>query len=247
MVVWHPRGIPSAALRAPQTLTGRGRAAPGVLGVPEEAAGHQLLRHPQAQAQVQERGAAVLEIVGDLPELDLGAGQGARDAAGGDGARRAEEGAGRPRRQEECGVRLQRRLRLRGILVAMCAWRFAAELTQYWLCSGRGRNKVSFVTHRAQRCRIALLAAVPELAQAQPGFVGAAGCAVAIFIFADRVVALPRIAGRFGGGDIAPGRACAAWLQVDAPELSSGPIDEIQEVSRVGAQGVTSKSKLMAR
>ena len=106
-----------SALRAPQTLTGRGRAAPGVLGVPEEAAGHQLLRHPQAQAQVQERGAALLEIVGDLPELDLGAGQGARDAAGGDGARRAEEGAGRPRRQEERGVRLQRRLGLRGILV----------------------------------------------------------------------------------------------------------------------------------
>ena len=118
---------------------------------------------------------------------------------------------------------------------------------QYWLCSGRGRNKVSFVTHRAQRCHIALLAAVPELAQAQPGFVGAAGCAVAIFIFADRVVALPRIAGRFGGGDIAQARACAAWLQVDAPELSSGPIDEVQEVSRVGAQGVTSKSKLLAR
>ncbi len=35
--------------------------------------------------------------------------------------------------------------------------------------------------------------------------------------------------------------------KVDTPEPSSGPICEIQEVSRVGAQGVTSKSKLLAR
>ena len=35
--------------------------------------------------------------------------------------------------------------------------------------------------------------------------------------------------------------------KVDAPEPSSGPGWEIQEVSRVGAQGVTSKSKLLAR
>jgi len=35
--------------------------------------------------------------------------------------------------------------------------------------------------------------------------------------------------------------------KVDAPEASSGPGWEIQEVSRVGAQGVTSKSKLLAR
>ena len=35
--------------------------------------------------------------------------------------------------------------------------------------------------------------------------------------------------------------------KVDAPELSSGPVWEIQEVSRVGAQGITSKSKLLAR
>ena len=35
--------------------------------------------------------------------------------------------------------------------------------------------------------------------------------------------------------------------KVDAPELSSGPACEMQEVSRVGAQGVTSKSKLLAR
>ena len=33
----------------------------------------------------------------------------------------------------------------------------------------------------------------------------------------------------------------------DAPELSPGPRREIQEVSRVGAQGVTSKSKLLAQ
>eukprot|EP01045_Picozoa_sp_COSAG04_P010417 COSAG04_NODE_637_length_11700_cov_478.131885_11_plen_147_part_00 len=35
--------------------------------------------------------------------------------------------------------------------------------------------------------------------------------------------------------------------KVDAPELSLVPLGEIQEVSRVGAQGVTSKSKLLAR
>merc|ERR1711969_510091 len=56
-----------------------------------------------------------------------------------------------------------------------------------------------------------------------------------------------RLAGRFRGGEIAQGRACAVWLKVDAPEASSGPGWKIQEVSRVGAQGVTSKSKLLAR
>jgi len=55
-----------------------------------------------------------------------------------------------------------------------------------------------------------------------------------------------RLAGRFRGGEIAQGRACAVWVKVDAPELSSGPVGEIEEVSRVGAQGVTSKSKLLA-
>ena len=53
--------------------------------------------------------------------------------------------------------------------------------------------------------------------------------------------------GRFQGGEIAQGRACAVWVKVGAPELSSGPVGEIQEVSRLGAQGVTSKSKLLAR
>ena len=43
------------------------------------------------------------------------------------------------------------------------------------------------------------------------------------------------------GGCAGPGS------KVDAPELSSGPGWEIQEVSRVGAQGVTSNSKLLAR
>ena len=46
--------------------------------------------------------------------------------------------------------------------------------------------------------------------------------------------------------EIAQGRAWPVWPKVDAPELSSGPIWEIQEVSRVGAQDVTSKSKLLA-
>ena len=44
-------------------------------------------------------------------------------------------------------------------------------------------------------------------------------------------------------------RNCCAGpgSKVDAPEASAGPGWEIQEVSRVGAQGVTSKSKLLAR
>jgi len=56
-----------------------------------------------------------------------------------------------------------------------------------------------------------------------------------------------RLAGRFGGGEIAQGRACAVWLKVGAPELSSGPVGALQGVSRLGAQGVTTKSKLLAR
>ena len=56
-----------------------------------------------------------------------------------------------------------------------------------------------------------------------------------------------RLVGRFRGGEIAQGRACTVWAQVGAPELSPGPVGEIQEVSRVGAQGVTTKSKLLAR
>ena len=56
-----------------------------------------------------------------------------------------------------------------------------------------------------------------------------------------------RLAGQFRAGEIAQGRACAVWLKVDAPELSSGPVGEIQEVSRLGAQAVTSKSQLLAR
>ena len=43
------------------------------------------------------------------------------------------------------------------------------------------------------------------------------------------------------GGCAGPGS------KVDAPELSSGPGWKIQEVSRVGAQSVTSKSKLLAQ
>ena len=62
----------------------------------------------------------------------------------------------------------------------------------------------------------------------------------------NRRLANPQVA-RFRGGEIAPGRTCAAWVKVDAPELSSGPVGEIQEVSRPGAQGVTSKSKRLAR
>ena len=56
-----------------------------------------------------------------------------------------------------------------------------------------------------------------------------------------------RLAGRFGG-NLTRRNCCAGpGSKVDAPELSSGPGWEIQEVSRLGAQGVTSKSKLLAR
>jgi len=56
-----------------------------------------------------------------------------------------------------------------------------------------------------------------------------------------------RLAGRFVGKFEAEGGCAGPGGKVDAPELSSGPGWEIQEVSRVGAQGVTSKSKLLAR
>ena len=56
-----------------------------------------------------------------------------------------------------------------------------------------------------------------------------------------------RLADRFGGKfETESGRAGPGG-KVDAPEPSSGPVWEIQEVSRLGAQGVTSKSKLLAR
>ena len=72
----------------------------------------------------------------------------------------------------------------------------------------------------------------------------------------DFVVALPTTAAREvrmmeradSGEDCRRKGGCAGpGGKVDAPELSSGPGWEIQEVSRVGAQGVTSKSKLLAR
>ena len=56
-----------------------------------------------------------------------------------------------------------------------------------------------------------------------------------------------RLAGRFGGKFEAEGGRAGPGGKVDAPELSSGPVCEIQEVRRLGAQGVTSKSKLLAR
>ena len=56
-----------------------------------------------------------------------------------------------------------------------------------------------------------------------------------------------RLAGRFGGKFEAKGGRAGPGGKVDAPELSSGPAWEIEEVSRLGAQRVTSKSKLLAR
>ena len=52
---------------------------------------------------------------------------------------------------------------------------------------------------------------------------------------------------RFEGKFEAEGGRAGPGGKVDAPELSSGPVCEIQEVSRLGAQGVTAKSKLLAR
>ena len=58
---------------------------------------------------------------------------------------------------------------------------------------------------------------------------------------------LHALQGRFGGKCEAGGARAGPGGKVDAPELSSGHVGEIQEVSRLGAQGVTSKSKLLAR
>ena len=55
-----------------------------------------------------------------------------------------------------------------------------------------------------------------------------------------------RLVGRFGGKFEVEGGRAGPGGKVDAPELSSGPGWEIQEVSRVGAEGVTSKSRLLA-
>ena len=49
-------------------------------------------------------------------------------------------------------------------------------------------------------------------------------------------------------GELTRRNCCAGpGAKVDVPEAFLGPGWEIQEVSRVGAQGVTSKSKLLAR
>ena len=56
-----------------------------------------------------------------------------------------------------------------------------------------------------------------------------------------------RLAGRFGGKFEVEGGRAGPGGKVDAPELSSGPEWKIQEVSRLGAQAVTSKSKLLTR
>ena len=56
-----------------------------------------------------------------------------------------------------------------------------------------------------------------------------------------------RLAGRFGGDLTRRNCRAGPGSKVDAPEASSGPEWKIQEVSRVGAQGLTSKSKLLAR
>ena len=57
----------------------------------------------------------------------------------------------------------------------------------------------------------------------------------------------PCLAARFGRKFEAQGSCVGPGSKVDAPELSSGPEWKIEEVSRVGAQRVTSKSKLLAR
>ena len=61
------------------------------------------------------------------------------------------------------------------------------------------------------------------------------------------VLVITPVAGSARGKFEAEGGCAGPGGKVDAPELSSGPVCEIQEVSRVGAQGVTSKSKLLAR
>ena len=46
---------------------------------------------------------------------------------------------------------------------------------------------------------------------------------------------------------VAGGRVCGGWVKIDASKVPSTPRDKVQEVSRLAAQGVTSKSKLLAR
>ena len=55
-----------------------------------------------------------------------------------------------------------------------------------------------------------------------------------------------RLASRFGGNLTRRNNCAGPGSKVDAPEAPSGLGWEIQEVSRVGTQSVTSKSKLLA-
>ena len=52
---------------------------------------------------------------------------------------------------------------------------------------------------------------------------------------------------RFGGGPVAGGRVCGGWVKVDACKVPSTSRVKIWKVSRLGAQRVTAKSKLLAR
>ena len=72
-------------------------------------------------------------------------------------------------------------------------------------------------------------------------------CVLHVLVVLRQNRVLRRLAGRFGGSLRRQVAARGQRGKVDAPELSSGPGWEIEEVSRVGAQPVTSKSQLLAR
>ena len=52
--------------------------------------------------------------------------------------------------------------------------------------------------------------------------------------------------GRAGGSWACDGRLCGGWVKVEASKAPSTPRVKIQKASRLGAQSVTAKSKLLA-
>eukprot|EP01045_Picozoa_sp_COSAG04_P030486 COSAG04_NODE_5313_length_1659_cov_7.278668_3_plen_60_part_01 len=51
---------------------------------------------------------------------------------------------------------------------------------------------------------------------------------VSVLVMGTAIEAKGEACSSFRGGEIAQGRTCAVWVKVDAPELSSGPVGEIE-------------------
>ena len=175
--------------------------------------------------------------------------------AGGRGLQPADFGRGGPRRADgraAGGSHARRRQRPGTPLIPLPAVPVHTGADWLWLWSG-GRGGGGFST-RGGRAELTGLSRVwRESAQdwavmnkSELLCYGPATVSSALDLASSRGH-LFAVCSSIPSGEIAPGRTCAAWAQVGAPELSSGPEWKIQEVSRVGAQGVTSKSKLLAR